>query len=76
MSDQETIEEIVEALVLANPDRAEQAKLKVALIGWFVGQGMRRSRGAADPKLLADAFVERLGLWSDDARHPPSLDPL
>jgi aspartyl-tRNA(Asn)/glutamyl-tRNA(Gln) amidotransferase subunit B len=40
VTDTSAIEAAVDQVIAANPEKAEQAKLKPALAGWFVGQVM------------------------------------
>ena len=44
----------------ANPDKAEQAKAKPALAGWFVGQVMKASGGKANARLSNELLKEIL----------------
>ena len=44
MTDTGAIEAAVDAVVAANPDKAEQAKAKPGMLGWFVGQVMKSDR--------------------------------
>lgn len=36
-------------IIMDNPDKVEQAKQRPELIGWFVGQTMKKLNGQADP---------------------------
>jgi aspartyl-tRNA(Asn)/glutamyl-tRNA(Gln) amidotransferase subunit B len=60
--DLSAIEPVVDELIAKNPDKAEQAKSKPALIGWFVGQVMKASNGKANPKAVNDLLKRKLGL--------------
>ena len=52
VGDEEAIRAYCAAVVAENPEQvASYRKGKVSLIGWFVGQVMRRSGGKADPQL-------------------------
>jgi len=62
VSDLGTIEAIVDGIVAANADKAEQAKEKPAMIGWFVGQVMKASGGKANPQAVNDLLKRKLGL--------------
>ena len=46
------IERAVDEIIADNPDKAEQAKTKPAVIGWFVGQVMKWSGGKANPQTV------------------------
>lgn len=51
VSDEGAIRAIVEKIVADNPGEAETYRSgKTSIIGWFVGQIMRESRGKADPQ--------------------------
>jgi aspartyl-tRNA(Asn)/glutamyl-tRNA(Gln) amidotransferase subunit B len=62
VSDLSAIEPLVEELIAKNPDKAEQARTKPALIGWFVGQVMKASDGKANPKAVNELLRTKLGL--------------
>ena len=62
VTDVDAIESAVEAVVSANPDKAEQAKAKPGMLGWFVGQVMKTTGGKANPQAVSDALKARLGL--------------
>jgi aspartyl-tRNA(Asn)/glutamyl-tRNA(Gln) amidotransferase subunit B len=62
VSDLSAIEPIIEELIAKNPDKAEQARAKPALIGWFVGQVMKASDGKANPKAVNELLRAKLGL--------------
>ena len=62
VSDLSAIEPLVEELIAKNPDKAEQARTKPALIGWFVGQVMKASDGKANPKAVNELLGTKLGL--------------
>jgi Asp-tRNA(Asn)/Glu-tRNA(Gln) amidotransferase B subunit len=54
------IDIVVARLIEQNPDKAQQAKERPPLIGWFVGQTMKRLLIPADPKLVLNACQDRL----------------
>ena len=62
VTDTGAIDRIVNEIVAANPDKAEQARAKPAMIGWFVGQVMKASGGKANPQAVNEALKARLGL--------------
>ncbi len=62
VTDAGAIERAVEAVVAANPDKAEQAKAKPGMLGWFVGQVMNTTGGKANPQAVSDVLKARLGL--------------
>jgi aspartyl-tRNA(Asn)/glutamyl-tRNA(Gln) amidotransferase subunit B len=52
VTDMGAIEKAVDAVIAANPEKAEQAKLKPTLAGWFVGQVMKETGGKASPQAV------------------------
>lgn len=62
VSDQAALAEKVDAVFAAHPDEAERYRGGEArLHGWFVGQVMRATGGAANPELVNELLRERLG---------------
>jgi aspartyl-tRNA(Asn)/glutamyl-tRNA(Gln) amidotransferase subunit B len=60
-ADNADLDEMIAELLAANPDKVEQYKAgKTGLIGFFVGQAMKASKGQANPKLLNQAFTKAL----------------
>ena len=62
MTDSGAIEKVVAEIVAANPDKAEQAKAKPTLLGWFVGQVMKASGGKANPQAVNALLKAKLGI--------------
>jgi aspartyl-tRNA(Asn)/glutamyl-tRNA(Gln) amidotransferase subunit B len=62
VTDTGAIEKAVDEILAANPDKAEQAKLKPNLLGWFVGQVMKSSGGKANPAAVSDLLKTKLGI--------------
>ncbi len=61
ISDTGAIEEQVRAVIAAHPGQAEQFRAgKDSLIGFFVGQVMRRTEGRADPKTVQELIRKEL----------------
>ena len=56
------IEHAVDEIIADNPDKAEQAKTKPAVIGWFVGQVMKSSGGKANPQTVNALLKKKLGV--------------
>jgi aspartyl-tRNA(Asn)/glutamyl-tRNA(Gln) amidotransferase subunit B len=54
------IEKAVDEVIAANPAKAEQAKTKPALIGWFVGQVMKATGGKASPQAVNELLKTKL----------------
>ena len=62
VTDTGAIEKAVDEILAANPDKAEQAKLKPNLLGWFVGQVMKSSGGKANPAAVNEILKKKLGI--------------
>ena len=62
VTDMGAIETAVDAVIAANPDKAEQAKQKPALAGWFVGQVMKATGGKASPQAVNALIKQKLGI--------------
>ncbi len=61
VSDSGFIVPIVDDVINANPDEvARYREGKKALIGFFIGQIMKKSKGKANPKQVKDLVLERL----------------
>lgn len=62
ISDEGAIKEIVQKVVDSNPEQASAYKAgKVQLLGFFVGQIMKETKGRANPKTVNDLLKEILG---------------
>lgn len=62
VTDTGAIEKAVDEVIAANPDKAEQAKAKPTLSGWFVGQVMKATGGKANPQTVNDLVKAKLGI--------------
>ncbi len=62
VTDTGAIEKAVDEVIAANPDKAEQAKAKPTLSGWFVGQVMKATGGKANPQAVNDLVKKKLGI--------------
>jgi aspartyl-tRNA(Asn)/glutamyl-tRNA(Gln) amidotransferase subunit B len=61
VSDEDSIREIIVGVIADNPDQvATYQGGKTTIIGWFVGQVMKKSRGKADPQLTRSILEELL----------------
>ena len=61
VSDTGAIEAIVDAVLAGHPDRvAEYRGGKTKLLGFFVGQAMKASRGKANPKTVNEILHAKL----------------
>ena len=54
VTDTGAIEKAVDEVIAANPDKAEQARAKPTMAGWFVGQVMKATGGKANPQAVND----------------------
>jgi len=62
VTDLGAIEAIVDEIMAANPDKVQQAKEKPNLVGWFVGQVMKASKGKANPQAVNDLLKHKIGV--------------
>jgi len=62
VTDTAAIEKLVDEIVASNPDKVEQARVKPAMLGWFVGQVMKASGGKASPQTVNDLLKAKLGI--------------
>ena len=62
VTDTGAIEAEVDKVIAANPDKAEQAKAKPNLAGWFVGQVMKATGGKANPQAVNALVKQKLGV--------------
>jgi aspartyl-tRNA(Asn)/glutamyl-tRNA(Gln) amidotransferase subunit B len=61
ISDSSALESVVKEIIEANPSVAAEYKAgKETAIQFFVGQGMKATRGSANPAVLLEAFKEAL----------------
>ena len=61
VSDSEALSQIVNEVLSANPSKVDEFKSgKTRLIGFFVGEAMKASKGAANPKMVKDLLTEKL----------------
>jgi aspartyl-tRNA(Asn)/glutamyl-tRNA(Gln) amidotransferase subunit B len=60
-SDTSVLEKIIEEIVAANPKQLEQYRAgKKTMLGFFVGQVMKASKGQANPQLVNELLVKKL----------------
>jgi aspartyl-tRNA(Asn)/glutamyl-tRNA(Gln) amidotransferase subunit B len=62
VTDMCAIEAAVDQVIAANPEKAEQAKAKPAVAGWFVGQVMKATGGKASPQAVNELVRKKLGI--------------
>ena len=60
VTDEDLIEKLVEKIIADNPAQVEKAKLNPKILGWFVGQVMKESKGKANPKLTNQLVAKKL----------------
>jgi aspartyl-tRNA(Asn)/glutamyl-tRNA(Gln) amidotransferase subunit B len=62
ITDTAAIERIIDEVIAANPRQAEQYRAgKTTVIGFFVGQVMKASKGQAKPELVNELLRKKLG---------------
>jgi aspartyl-tRNA(Asn)/glutamyl-tRNA(Gln) amidotransferase subunit B len=60
-SDTSALEKIIDELIAANPKQVEQYRAgKKTMIGFFVGQVMKASRGQANPQVVNELLAKKL----------------
>jgi len=62
VTDLGALEAAIDAIIAANPEKAEAARHKPQAIGWFVGQVMKETQGKGNPASVNAILKERLGL--------------
>ena len=62
VTDTGAIEKAVDEIIAANPDKVEKVKTKPNLLGWFVGQVMKASKGKANPDAVNEILRKKLGV--------------
>jgi aspartyl-tRNA(Asn)/glutamyl-tRNA(Gln) amidotransferase subunit B len=61
-SDTSALEKIIDEIIAANPKQVEQYRGgKKTVVGFFVGQVMKASKGQANPQLVNDLLAKKLG---------------
>ncbi len=61
-TDTSALEKIIDEVVAANPKQLEQYRAgKKTMIGFFVGQVMKASKGQANPQLVNELLAKKLG---------------
>ncbi len=62
VTDTGAIEAALDALIAANPDQVEKAKVNAKLAGWFTGQVLKATGGKANPAVVNQMVAQKLGL--------------
>jgi aspartyl-tRNA(Asn)/glutamyl-tRNA(Gln) amidotransferase subunit B len=61
ITDSSAIEKVIDEIILANPKQVEQYRAgKKTVIGFFVGQVMKASKGQANPQMVNDLLSRKL----------------
>lgn len=61
INDLQTLEQLVDEVLKANPDKVAQAQNKPQMIGWFVAQVMKSTENRANPKSVHELFKVKIG---------------
>jgi len=61
VSDAGAIEAIADEIIAANPGQVAQYRKNPKVVGWFVGQVMKATRGQANPGVVNDILRRKLG---------------
>lgn len=56
------IENIIDAIIANNAQKVDQVSAKPAMLGWFVGQVIKETKGKANPQLVADMLKNKLNI--------------
>ncbi len=62
VTDTKAIEDAVDRIIAANPDKVAQVLAKPTMLGWFVGQAMKETGGKANPQLVNSLLKVKLGV--------------
>jgi aspartyl-tRNA(Asn)/glutamyl-tRNA(Gln) amidotransferase subunit B len=61
-TDTSALEKIIDEILAANPKQVEQYRAgKKTMLGFFVGQVMKASKGQASPQIVNDLLTRKLG---------------
>ena len=61
ITDSSAIEKIIDEIIAANPKQVEQYRAgKKTVIGFFVGQAMKASKGQANPQMVNELLTKKL----------------
>lgn len=62
VTDTGAIENAIDEIIAANPDKAAEVATKPQALGWFVGQVMKATGGKANPAAVNEILKAKLGL--------------
>ena len=61
ITDTAVIDKIIDEIIAANPKQVEQYRAgKTTVIGFFVGQVMKASKGQANPQMVNELLAKKL----------------
>ena len=60
VQDTDTISESIDSVFSENPEQVKKVENNPKLVGWFVGQVMKKTEGRADPKLINQLIKKKL----------------
>ena len=60
VTDEDFIEKLVDKIIADNPEQVEKVKQNPKILGWFVGQVMKESKGKANPKITNQLVAQKL----------------
>ena len=76
ITDTSAMEKIIDEIIAANPKQVEQYRAgKTTIIGFFVGQVMKASKGQAKPELVNEMLRKKLGDSSAETTVPYGQTP-
>jgi aspartyl-tRNA(Asn)/glutamyl-tRNA(Gln) amidotransferase subunit B len=62
VTDTGVIDQTIDAVIAANPDKVAAVQAKPAMLGWFVGQVLKATGGKANPQVVNALLRQKLGL--------------
>ena len=62
VTDSSALEKIVELIISENPEQVEKLSENRKLLGWFVGQAMKKTGGRGNPRVINDLIAKKLNL--------------
>jgi aspartyl-tRNA(Asn)/glutamyl-tRNA(Gln) amidotransferase subunit B len=62
VTDTGAIEAALDAIIAANPEQVEKARVNPRLAGWFTGQVLKATGGQANPAVVGQMVNAKLGL--------------
>ena len=60
ISNEDQLEKIIDDLIVNSPKQVEQVKSQPKVMGWFVGQIMKATKGQGDPKIINEILRKKL----------------